>query len=201
MEGAKEDRTSWGKFLRHMKERGLNGVRLFISDKSMGLVDTLPDFYPEAGWQRCTVHFYRDVMNAMPQNKRDEAIRLVKTIHHQESRACSLEKAKQVASKLREMKLPKAAKVVEEGAIETLGYYDFPAVHWQHLRTNNPLERINREIRRRTRVVGCFHDEQSAIMLISARLRHITATKWRTVRYMNMKPLYDQELMAGTKQV
>lgn len=83
MEGAKEYRTSWGKFLRHMKERGLNGVRLFISDKSMGLVDTLPDFYPEAGWQRCTVHFYKDVMNAVPHNKRDEAIRLVKTINHQ----------------------------------------------------------------------------------------------------------------------
>lgn len=82
MEGAKEDRTNWGKFLRHMKERCLNGVRLFISDKSMWLADTLPDFYPEAGWQRCTVHFYRDVMNTVPQNKRDEAIRLVKTIHH-----------------------------------------------------------------------------------------------------------------------
>lgn len=80
-----------------MKERGLNGVRLFIPDKSMGLVDTLPDFYPEARWQRCTVHFYRDVMKAVPQNKRDEAIRLVKTIHHQESRACPLEKAKHVA--------------------------------------------------------------------------------------------------------
>lgn len=98
------------------------------------------------------------------------------------------------------MKLPKAAKVVEEEAIETLGCYDFPAVHWQHLRTNNPLERINREIRRRTRGWGCFPDEQSAIMLISARLRHITATKLgTTVRYMNIKPLYDQELMAGTK--
>lgn len=59
------------------------------------------------------------------------------------------------------MKLPKTAKVVEEGAIETLGYDDFPAVHWQHLMTNNPLERINREIRQRTKVVGCFPDEQS----------------------------------------
>ena len=112
MEGTKEDRTSWGKFLRHMKERGHNGVRLFISDNSMGLADTLPDFYHEAGWQICIVHFYRDVMNAMQQNKRDEAIRLVKTIHHQEIRLCSLEKAKQVASKLREMKLPKEAKVI-----------------------------------------------------------------------------------------
>jgi putative transposase len=83
-----------------------------------------------------------------------------------------------VILKLEAMKLPEAARLVKEGAEETLRYYAFPREHWRSLRTNNPLERIMREIRRRTRVVGCFPDGQSALMLVSARLRHIAGTRW-----------------------
>ena len=90
------------------------------------------------------------------------------------------------------MKLANAAKIVEQGAEETLNYYDFPSQHWRSLRTNNPLERLMREIRRRTRVVGAFPDGQSAIMLVAARLRHIAGTKWGTRRYMNMNRLQEQ---------
>lgn len=188
-EGAKEDKASWSGFLRGLKERGLDGVKLFISDKCMGLVESIPDFYPEAKWQRCAVHFYRDIMKAVPQHKMSEAMRLVKTIHAQESRESARQKAAQVVEKLKEIKLPKAAKIVETGAEETFSYYDFPPQHWTHIRTNNLLERLNKEIRRRTRVVGSFPDAESAIMLISARLRHIMTGKWGSVRYMNMELL------------
>ena len=91
------------------------------------------------------------------------------------------------------MRLAKAAQIVEEGFDETLSYYAYPDTHWRQLRTNNPLERIMREIRRRTRVVGSFPDGHSALMLATARLRHIAGTKWATRRYMTMTHLYELE--------
>ena len=97
-----------------------------------------------------------------------------------------------MVKKLKKMKLANAAKIVEQGAEETLSYYDFPSQHWRSLRTNNPLERLMREIRRRTRVVGAFPDGQSALMLVAARLRHIAGTKWGTRRYLNMNRLQEQ---------
>jgi len=87
------------------------------------------------------------------------------------------------------MRLKEAASKVREGIDETLTYYSFPASHWRRIRTNNPLERIMREIRRRTRVVGAFPDGQSCLNLAAARLRHIAGTQWSTRKYMNMAPL------------
>ena len=88
------------------------------------------------------------------------------------------------------MKLRQAADLVEQGVEETLTYMDFPREHWQRLRTNNPLERLMREIRRRTNVVGAFPDGHSALMLVCARLRHVAGTQWGTKRYMDMTKLY-----------
>ncbi len=95
-------------------------------------------------------------------------------------------KAKAVVTKLRAMKLKKAADMVADSIEETFPYYRFPREHWRRIRTNNPKERIMREIRRRTRVVGAFPDGQSALMLVSARLRHIAGTKWGYRRYLDM---------------
>ena len=92
------------------------------------------------------------------------------------------------------MKLAQAAKLVEQGAAETLSYYALPSQHWRSLRTNNPLERLMREIRRRTRVVGAFPDGKSALMLVAARLRHMAGTKWGSRRYMNMDRLKELHL-------
>jgi putative transposase len=83
---------------------------------------------------------------------------------------------------------------VEQGAAETLSYYAFPSQHWRSLRTNNPLERLMREIRRRTRVVGAFPDGQSALMLVAASLRHVAGTKWGSRRYLNMERLKERQL-------
>jgi transposase-like protein len=188
-EGAKEDKESWQKFLRHLKSRGLKGVKLFVSDKCLGLVESLIDFYPQAQWQRCVVHFYRNVFTVVPEGSVKEVAAMLKAIHAQEDKAAAEEKIMAVAKKLKGMKLANAAKIVEEGAKETLAYYDFPSQHWRSLRTNNPLERLMREIRRRTRVVGVFPDGQSALMLVAARLWHVAATRWGTRQYLNMDRL------------
>jgi putative transposase len=196
-EGSKEDAASWTAFLRQLKERGLTGVRLFISDKCLGLLENLAEFYPDAHWQRCVVHFYRNVWTAVPSAKVRDVAAMLKAIHAQEDRAAAEQKAVQVVSKLRDLKLGKAAELVETGIAETLAYYEFPREHWRSIRTNNPLERIIREIRRRTRVVGAFPDGQSALMLVSARLRHIAGTRWGTRRYLDMDRLREMAAAAA----
>ena len=195
-EGAKEDKESWIAFMRYLKSRGLRGVQLFVSDKCLGLVELLADFYPDAKWQRCVVHFYRNVFTAVPKGKVKDVAAMLKAIHAQEDRQAAEEKVVAVTKKLKAMKLSNAAKIVEQGASETLSYYDFPSQHWRSLRTNNPLERLMREIRRRTRVVGAFPDGQSALMLIAARLRHVAGSKWGMRRYMNMERLKEQQTEA-----
>ncbi len=191
-EGAKEDKESWRNFLRHLKQRGLAGVELIISDKCLGLVEALAEFYPEARWQRCVVHWYRNVLTAVPRGKAREVVAMLKAIHAQEDSQAAKKKAADVAEKLRGLRLEKAARVVEEGVTETLSYMYFPREHWLRIRTNNPLERIMREIRRRTRVVGAFPDGQSALMLVAARLRYVAGTKWGTGRYLDMDKLKEQ---------
>ena len=126
---------------------------------------------------------------------------MLKAVHAQEDEAAAKAKLAQVAQKLREMKLAKAAEVVEQTGHETLRYYDFPREHRRSLRTNNMLERVMKEIRRRTRVVGAFPDGDSALMLVSARLRHIAGTKWGEKRYMDMDRLYRAETAAENDPV
>jgi transposase-like protein len=192
-EGAKEDKESWRNFLRHLKERGLKGVKLAISDKCLGLVEALGEFYPEARWQRCVVHWYRNVLRLVPKGKSKETAAMLKAIHAQEDREAALKKAEDVAVKLEAMRLDKAAVLVRESVAETLSYMYFPSEHWRQIRTNNPLERIMREIRRRTRVVGAFPDGKSALMLVAARLRHIAGTRWGVKRYLDMKRIEELE--------
>jgi transposase-like protein len=193
-EGHKEDKAGWSAFLSHLKGRGLKGVRLIISDACMGLVESAAEYYPEADWQRCTVHFYRNVFSHVPRGKMRQVSAMLKAIHAQESREAALEKADKVVTELRAMRLQKAAELVEQSISETLAYYAYPQTHWLKIRTNNPLERIMREIRRRTRVVGAFPDGESAVMLVAARLRHIASSKWGIRKYVSMEWLREQEL-------
>ena len=193
-EGHKEDKSGWSSFLAHMKQRGLKGVRLVISDACLGLVESVAEYYPEADWQRCVVHFYRNVFSHVPSDKVKHVALMLKAIHAQESLAAAQEKAGRIVDELRTMRLRKAADLVEVNINETLCYYRYPQTHWLRIKTNNPLERIMREIRRRTRVVGAFPDGNSALMLVAARLRHIAGTKWRTRRYLSMEALEKQPL-------
>ena len=191
MEGPKEDKSGWQTFLRSLKNRGLKGVQLVVSDKCIGLVSSVEELFPDAAWQWCTVHFYRDVWKDVPSGKVKEVAAMVKAIHAQEDLEASRHKVTLVVEKLREMKLHKAAEQVEQTGEETLRYLNFPREHWRSIKTNNPLERIMREIRRRTRVVGAFPDGESAVMLAAARLRHMSGTKWGSRRYLDMGRLQE----------
>lgn len=188
-EGEKEDLEGWRGFLRHLKDRGLKGLRLIISDACRGLVEAAGEVFPQTDWQRCVVHWYRNIFSHVPNGKVAEVARMLKAIHAQENRKAAQAKAAEVVARLKEMKLRTAAELVEQRVGETLTYYSYPSTHWRQVRTNNPLERIIREIRRRTRAVGAFPDGQSALMLVAARLRHIASTKWGKRRYMVMDPL------------
>lgn len=188
-EGEKEDLEGWRGFLRHLKDRGLSGVRLIISDACRGLIEAVGEVFPNTDWQRCVVHFYRNVFSHVPNGKIAEVARMLKAIHAQEDRKAAHSKAAEIVGRLKAMKLKAAAELVEQRVEETLTYYAYPSTHWRQVRTNNPLERIIREIRRRTRVVGAFPDGHSALMLVAARLRHIASTKWGKRRYLVMEPL------------
>ena len=146
----------------------------------------------------------------LPRGRMREVSLMLKAIHAQENKEAAREKAASVVAKLREMKLSTAAKKVEDGVDETLTYMDFPTEHWTRIRTNNVTdwtrirtnnvtERVNREIKRRTKAIGAFPDGQSALMLVCARLRHVAASDWGTKRYLNMDHLFQMELMNNTE--
>ena len=192
-EGMKEDKASWVSFFQWLRGRGLEGVKLIVGDKCLGMLEAVGEVFSEAKYQRCVVHFYRNIFSVVPKSKVKNVAKMLKAIHAQESKKASREKAAAVDSELKAMKLPEAAKKVEAGIEETLTYCDFPSEHWVKIRTNNVIERMNREIRRRTRVVGAFPDGNSALMLVCARLRHVAGTQWGCKKYMNMKHLETME--------
>lgn len=188
-EGMKEDKASWVSFFQWLRSRGLAGVRLIVGDKCLGMLEAVGEVFPEAKYQRCIVHFYRNIFSVVPRSKVKFVAKMLKAIHAQESKKASRQKAQAVIEELRSMKLKEVAKKIEDCIEETLTYCDFPSEHWTRIRTNNVIERLNREIRRRTRVVGTFPDGNSALMLVCARLRHVAGTQWSNKKYMNMKHL------------
>ena len=141
-EGFTESSERWRDFLSWLKSRGLRGVRMFVGDKAASMVGSIVEVFPKAKNQRCTVHFYHNVLAKAPKSKRPCVAAMLKAIHAMESREAS------------------AAKVVRDGYAETLAYCGMPREHWRRIRTNNAIERLNREIRRRTRVVGTFSRRQ-----------------------------------------
>ena len=155
------------------------------------MLEAVGEVFPEAKYQRCTVHFYHNVFSVTSRSKVKLVAKMLKAIHAQESKKVAREKVKAVADELRAMKLKEAAKKVEDGIEETLTYCDLPSEHWTRIRTNNVSERLNREIRRRTRVVGNVPGGNSALMRVCTRLRHVAGTQWGNKKYMNMKHLED----------
>ena len=196
-EGAKEDKSGWSSFLRHLVDRGLSGVQLIISDACRGLIESVAEYLPDARWQRCMVHFYRNVFSHVPSTRVREVTHMLKAIHASENRAAADRKAEDVVSELRRQRMTRAADLVEEKIGETLTYYAFPDSHWIKIRTNNPLERIMKEIRRRTKVVGAFPDGQSCLNLAAARLRYIASSQWSARKYMNMEPLSKMDALSS----
>ena len=189
----KEDRESWLNFFTWLKGRGLAGVRLIIGDKCLGMLESIPVVFPEAKYQRCTVHFYRNVFTVTPKTKMKQVTLMLKAIHAQESKEAAQEKAVSIAAKLREMKLLSDQESRGQRG-RNLDLYGFSNRNWSRIRTNNLTERVNREIRRRTRAIGAFPDGNSALMLVCARLRHVAASEWGSKRYMDMEHLFKMEI-------
>ena len=185
-EGFTGSSECWRELLSWLRSRGLRGVRMFTGGKAAGMVGSIAEVFPGAACQRCTVHFYRSVLAKVPKTRRAKVAAMLKAIHAMESREASERKAAEVADELESMRLGEAAKTVREGYAETLTYTGFPAAHWRRIRTNNAIERLNREIRRRTRVVGTFPDGRSALMLVTARLKYIAGSEWDSRRYLDV---------------
>ncbi len=192
-EDMKEDRESWRSFFVGLKERGLTGVRLIIGDKTLEMLEPIPEVFPDTRYQCRTVHFYRNIFSVTPRKKMKAVAMMLKAIHAQESKEAAREKDCQVAEKLQEMKLSAAVKKLQDGIEETLTYMDLPTQHWSRIWTNNTIERLNREIKRRTKAIRAFPDGQSALMLVCVRLRHVAGTQWGARRYMNMDHLHHME--------
>ena len=188
-EGLKEDLESWKNFFVWLKQCGLSDPSLVIGDKALGMVEAIGQGFPNVKYQRCIVHFYRNVFSVTPNRRKKEVAKMLKAIHAHEDKTAAREKARAVEVKLRSMHLSKAADKVRDSIEETLTFMGFPEEHWMRIRTNNTLERINREIKRRTKVVGTFPDGESALMLVCARLRHVASSEWGTKRYLNMEHL------------
>src|SRR5262249_59907943 len=130
------------------------------------------EFFLEAAWQRCVVHWYRNIFSHVPSTKVREIAAMLKAIHASEDLAAAREKAIRVIDKLRGLRLSRAAELVETAVAETLTYYAFPGEHWGRIRTNNPPQRILREGRRRTRVAGAVPAGQSSPAPAPGRSRH-----------------------------
>ena len=177
-EGVKEDKAGWEQFIRSMIERGLKGVGLVVGDRRAGLVATVGEMLPQARYQRCMVRFMRNVLSKVPPTHRGWASAALKAIFAMESRASALAKAEEVAREMESGRLKAGASCLGEGIGGTTTYLldGYPPEHRRRIRTNNMIERLNREIRRRTRVVGSFPDGRSALMLVCARIRRRCST-------------------------
>jgi transposase-like protein len=167
--GPSEDRVFWTAFLRGLVKRGLTGVRLVISDAHTGLKQAISTVLTGASWQRCRVHFMRNLLATVPQGAREAIAAIVRTIFAQPDHASALTQLRKVADGLRP-KFPKTAALLEDAAEDVLAYRHLPSEHHRQLHSTNPLERLNKEIKRRSNVVGIFPNPAALIRLVGAVL-------------------------------
>jgi transposase-like protein len=167
--GMSEDGSFWLEFLRKLVARGLRGVQLAISDAHEGLRRAIEQVLVGATWQRCRVHFMRNVLSQVPKSSQSMVSSIIRTIFAQPSQEAATMQLRQVAQQLRG-KFPKAMDILEQAESDVLAYMAFPREHWRQIHSTNPLERLNREIRRRSDVVGIFPNRESVIRLIGAIL-------------------------------
>lgn len=167
--GAAETEDFWRDFLRELLDRGLSGVQLVISDAHRGLDNAIAEILTGPCWQRCRVHFMRNISRHVPKSSEKEVLDQVRTIFEQPSRRHAVAQLARVVDDLSDG-FPKAAHLLEEAAEDILAHMHFPKSHWRRIRSTNPLERLNREIKRRFNVVGIFPDRSAVIRLGGALL-------------------------------
>ena len=193
----RESASSWKEFLLSLKHRGLKGVEMVVSDDHAGLRKAIAEVLPEAFWQRCYVHFLRNALDHLPRKADDDCLRELRWLYDRRN----LEEARKDLSawlKRWQGKYTKLCAWVEDNIEETLSFYGLPLGHHKHLKSTNMLERLNEEIRRRTRVVRIFPNEQSCLRLVRA-LAVETHENWiEAHRYIDMNLLKEhrkQKLM------
>jgi transposase-like protein len=178
--GASEEEAFWKSFLRGLKKRGLKGVQLVISDSHEGLKAAVETVFSGASWQRCRVHFMRNVLAHIPKGDKAMVAAAVRTIFAQPNREAAGQQLQYVAEKL-QSSWPKAAQVLLEGEEDVLAYMAFPKEHWTRIYSTNIVERLNKEIKRRIRVVEIFPDVPSLIRLVGALLAEMD-DEWQVGR-------------------
>lgn len=167
--GDSEDEVFWTAFLRGLKDRGLGGVKLVISDAHAGLKASIPRVLAGASWQRCKVHLMRNILGTVPSASKDMVAATVRTIFAQPSADACRAQLHEVV-RILDGQFPKAAAILENAEVDVLAHTAFPRAHWRKIASTNPLERINKEIKRRSNVVGIFPDDASVIRLVGAVL-------------------------------
>jgi len=184
-----EDGAAWLAFLRSLVARGLCGVRLVTSDAHPGLVDAIAATLPGAAWQRCRTHAMRNLLTRVPKSAQSFVATMVRTIFAQPDAETVHEQYRRIVDQL-ETRFPEAAALLEEAATDLLAFTSFPKEHWRQLWSNNSLERLNKEIRRRTDVVGIFPDRPSVIRLVGALLAEQN-DEWAVAsrRYMSVESI------------
>jgi transposase-like protein len=170
--GDSEDEAFWRGFLRSLRSRGLAGVRLVISDQHAGLVAALRRVLQGAGHQRCRVHFARNLLALVPKSHQDMVAAVFRTIFAQPDPDTVAATWDQVRDQLGD-RFPKIAALMDDAKTEVLAFADFPRAHWRKIWSTNPLERLNKEVKRRSRVVGIFPNEASVIRLVGAVLADV----------------------------
>lgn len=183
-----EDGAAWTRFLRDLSARGLSGVRLVISDDHKGLVGAIAAVFPGACWQRCRTHFMKNLLCRVPRSAQPFVATLVRTIFAQPSGEEVQAQLRRVTQQL-EDRFPDVARMLEDAAPDITAFASFPVEHWRQIWSNNPQERLNREIRRRSDVVGIFPDRASIIRLVGAVLAE-QHDEWQVARrYMSQESL------------
>jgi transposase-like protein len=184
-----EDGAAWLAFIRGLVARGLSGVKLVSSDAHPGLVDAIASTLPGAAWQRCRTHFMRNLLTRVPKSAQSFVAAMVRTIFAQPDAAMVHEQHHRIVDQLA-TRFPDAAELLDEAAADLLAFTSFPKEHWRQLWSNNSLERLNKEIRRRTDVVGIFPDRPSIIRLVGAVLAEQN-DEWAVAsrRYMSVESI------------
>lgn len=186
--GPSEDFSFWVGFLRSLVKRGLSPVKLVVSDAHEGLKQAIGKVLAGAAWQRCRVHFMRNVLSQVPKSAQPMVSAAVRTIFAQPKKALAHEQLKRVVDSL-EPKFPKAASLLTEAEEDILAYIAFPQDHWRKIYSTNPLERLHKEIKRRTDVVGIFPNQKSLIRLVGALLME-QHDDWQTSRrYLSLESM------------
>jgi transposase-like protein len=195
--GPSEDHVFWTRFLRDLVKRGLKGVCLVISDAHEGLKGAIAKVFPEATWQRCRVHFMRNLLSTVHKSAQEAVAAIVRTIFAQPDHASALAHLDDVATMLRP-RFPQAADLLEDAAEDVLAHMHFPRAHRKRLHSTNTLERLHKEIKRRTNVVGIFPNRDSLVRMVATLLQE-QDDEWQVMdrRYFSVESMKRIDAIEG----